>query len=151
MPKLAAALVACLALCVPASHLLQVTEEPETQLESDVFVGLYRRGLHGSLVEITNDNDGYSMSDTSGKGYHFVLIKDGVLQDEDAILGTLTLGDLKFTDSPDEHIIVLKAKFCYEHFLLFKQPEIQNERNSMIHSSSGVGNQTLPAENTTDK
>jgi len=92
------------------------------QPEADPFIGWYTKGLLGEAVHITREGDSYRINKTTGKDFVFHMQKQGVLEDEQAVLGTLTLGELNFADAPDNTVIVLKAEFCYEHFLLIKQP-----------------------------
>jgi hypothetical protein len=88
----------------------------------DAWVGEYREfageGKDHSLVTITKDDGCYRVKGPRKyySDYRFVEDKPGVLSDEKHVLGSIYLGEMKFSDKFTRK--VLRVEFCYEHFYL---------------------------------
>ena len=111
----------------------QAAEKPVA--EKDPWVGgylkfgryRYRRGGQSKealKISITKDEQGYQL-DPVYATQHFTEIKPGVLSDGPGGLGKIYLGSAEFADG--FKIPVLRAEFCYEHFILYREPALNPE------------------------
>ena len=118
-------------------------QEANADKSGDLFVGTYTQApfvgtygnvnssQYGQVVQVKKSGDLYQLTGAYAD-YAFIKKSKGVLEDisknapivRRGALGSITAGKMVFADGSPP-VQILKAEFCYEHFLLIKHPNNQ--------------------------
>jgi hypothetical protein len=107
----------------------QAAESPSR--DADPWVGTYlkyskydtkRVGQFGEAqtITISKDRDGYALSEPYADA-HFRERTKSVLSDRPGGLGKIFFGSVDYADG--KKVSVLRAEFCYENFVLYRETE----------------------------
>jgi hypothetical protein len=94
----------------------------KTLTVGDAFVGRYKKALgfswdknEGTFITLTKTNEVYYFNSPS---WVLPFTNASQTQLRNQSMGTMTLGQMSFSDQTNEAIPVLRCEFCYESFLL---------------------------------